>query len=85
MEKDKEHNDHPQTGPNVTITVNNKEVSIHRGHKTVAEIKSAGNVPLADDLNQLLDGKLTHLPNDGFVTIKGGEVFFSQPKTGGDS
>lgn len=86
MEKEAlEEKEKPQTGPIVKIEVNNIVVEIHRGRQTVAKIKQVGGVPLADDLNQLIDGKLTHLPDDGAVTIKGGEIFFSQPKTGGDS
>jgi len=86
MEKESlKEKDKPQTGPIVKIKVNNIVVEIHRGHQTVAKIKQVGGVPLADDLNQMIDGKLTQLPDDGAVTIKGGEEFFSQPKTGGDS
>jgi len=72
-------------GPFVTITVNNVPKSIHRGHQTVAAIKIVGGVPLADDLDQIIDGKLTPLPDDGAVTIKGGEVFVSHVKDGGSS
>ena len=75
----------PQTGKMVEIKVNNIVVEIHRGRQTVATIKQKGGVPLADDLNQMIDGQLVQLPDDGSVTIKGGEEFFSQPKTGGDS
>ena len=79
---DKGDNGH---GPNVSVTINNVEKEIHRGRQTVAEIKNAGNVPLADDLEQVIDGKLTLLPDDGAVTIKGGEVFVSHPKDSGSS
>ncbi len=79
---DKGDNDH---GPNVSVTINNVEKEIHRGRQTVAAIKTAGDVPLADDLEQVIDGKLTLLPDDGAVTIKGGEVFVSHPKDSGSS
>lgn len=72
-------------GPTVTISINNREYSIHRGRETVIEIKKTGNVPLADDLEQVIDGKLTPLPDDGAVTIKGGERFISHPKDSGSS
>lgn len=80
-----EHTEHKpivnvEHGPIVTIKVDNKPVHIHRGHTTVAEIKEAGNVPLAYDLNQIVAGKLIPLPDDGSVTIKGGEEFISHPK-----
>jgi hypothetical protein len=73
---------HPEPGPIVTITVNGQPVSIHRGHQTVVAIKTAGGVPLADDLSQIIDGKLVLLADDGGVTIKGQEVFVSSPKSG---
>jgi len=71
---------HPEEGPEVTITVNNVPRLIHRGRRTVAEIKTVGGVPQADDLAQVIDGKLVPLPDDGAVTIKGREVFVSHPK-----
>jgi hypothetical protein len=77
--------DGPQTGPMVIITVNNVKLQIHRGHQTVSAIKTAGKVPLADDLEQVVDNKLVPLPDDGAVTIKGDEVFVSHPKDSGSS
>lgn len=72
--------EHPEHGPIVEIEVDNKLVDIHRGRRTVEEIKTAGGVPLAYDLEQVIHGKLTLLPDDGSVTIKGGEKFISHPK-----
>ena len=69
----------------VMITVNTIPVSIHRGHRTVAEIKTAAKVPLADDMEQVIDGKLIPLADDGSVTLKGGEQFISHPKDGSSS
>lgn len=74
-----------EQGPLVTITVDTKPYKIHRGHQTVVEIKNVAGVPLAFELEQLIEGKLTPLPDDGAVTIKGGEVFLSHPKDGGAS
>ncbi len=75
----------PEPGPEVTITVNNDPYRIHRGRRTVAEIKTAGGIPLADELDQFSDNKLTELPDDGSVVIKGGEVFVSHVRSGGSS
>jgi hypothetical protein len=75
----------PQPGPNVEITINNIPKTIHRGHQTVAEIKTVGDVPQADELEQLINNKLTPLPDDGAVTIKGGEVFLSHVRDGGSA
>ena len=79
--KDKGH----EQGPLVTITVDTKPYKIHRGHQTVVAIKTLAGVPLAYELEQLTDGKLAPLPDDGALTIKGGEVFLSHPKDGGAS
>lgn len=76
---------HPQTGPEVQITVDEKPFTIHRGRRTVAEIKTAAGVPLADDLEQIEDEKLVLLADDASITIKGGEVFLSHKKSGGTS
>jgi len=76
---------HPELGPEVKIQINGVSKLIHRGHQTVAEIKKLGGVPLADELEQLIDGKLKPLPDDGAVAIKGGEVFMSHVRSGGSS
>lgn len=65
----------------VTITVNNHAVKIHRGRRSVAEIKAAGQVPPADDLEQIVKGQMTLLPDDGHVVIHGHEIFVSHPKS----
>lgn len=69
----------------VTITVDNKPVQIHRGRQSVVEIKSLGGVPAAFDLDEVVEGKLVPLPDDGHVVIKGEEVFLSHPKSGHSS
>jgi len=81
----KDNNQHLETGPDVHISVNGVQKTIHRGHQTVAAIKAAGGVPAADDLEQNIDGQLTLLSDDGGVTIKGGEIFISHPKDSGSS
>jgi len=65
----------------VPITVNNHTVKIHRGRRTVAEIKATGNVPAVDDLEQIINGQMNLLPDDGHVVIHGREVFVSHPKS----
>lgn len=75
----------PQTGPEVEIIINNAPFTIHRGRQSVATIKQVGGVPSADDLEQVVNGQLTPLADDGSVTIKGGEVFLSHIKDCGSS
>lgn len=82
VEKHEQSTDRPETGPMVSITVNGKAFAIHRGSQTVLEIKTVGGVPVGHDLEQVVDGRLVPLPDDGRVTIKGGEVFQSHPKDG---
>lgn len=77
--------DEQEHGPFVTITIGNSHYTIRRGSHTVAEIKAIGGVPLADDLEQIIDGQLTPLADDGRVTIKGGEKFVGHPKDSGAS
>jgi hypothetical protein len=83
-DQEKDH-EHPQPGPDVHITINRTEYLIHRGSYTVASLKTLGSVPQADDLEQNVNGHLTPLPDDGQVTIKGGEKFVSHPKDSGAS
>lgn len=82
---DKPDHDPPQTGPEVGITINNDPYRIHRGRATVVEIKKLGKVALADTLCLVVNGQLQPLPDDGAVTIKGGEVFVSHTKDCGSS
>lgn len=79
--------DHGQQPPQreVKIWVDGKERPIKAGEQTVAEIKKVGKVPQTYDLDQVVDGKLKPLPDDGVVTIQGGEKFQSHPKDGGSS
>lgn len=69
----------------VEIRVNNVPRTIHRGRRSVAEIKEIGKVAPADELSQLVDNRYVPLAQDGSVVIKGGEVFQSNPPAGGSS
>jgi len=69
----------------VTINVNNHERDIHRGRQSVSEIKRIGEVAPADELAQVVDGKLVPLEDAAAVTIKGGEVFVSHPRDSASS
>jgi predicted Rdx family selenoprotein len=69
----------------VDIVVNGVEHSIHRGHRSVVEIKTVGGVPLAHELEQVMGDDIKPLPDDGYVVLKGGEQFISHPKDSGSS
>lgn len=75
----------PQTGAEVTITIDNKNLTVHRGSKTVAELKQLAGVPPAYELEEIVDGKLVPLGDDQRVVIKGGERFVSHPRAGASS
>ncbi len=66
----------------VDIMIDEKQLKIHRGHQTVVELKTLGGVPLAYDLDQIINGKFQPLLDDGAVALKGGEIFVSHPKDG---
>lgn len=83
--KDKNKSPRPEPGAFVQITINGISKKIHRGRQTVVEIKNLGGVPLADELEQLIDKKLVPLADDGSVVIKGKEVFMSHVRSGGSS
>lgn len=69
----------------VEITIKDNPYEIHRGNQKVAEIKQIGGINLNHILVQIIDGQLVDLPNEGAVTIKGGEVFHSHPPVGDNS
>jgi hypothetical protein len=69
----------------VSITINQKPFEVAPGVHTVADLKAVGGVPLAHDLEQVIDGKLMPLKDDGKVDICGGEQFISHVKDGSSS
>lgn len=69
----------------VEIMVNDNLYKIHRGNQSISEVKTAGNVPLADKLDQVVNGKLIPLDDNGSIVIKGGEEFKSHVQSGGAS
>jgi hypothetical protein len=77
--------DHPQTGPDVTVTIDNVLKTIHRGSHLVSELKALLGVSSDLALAEVIDGQITPLKDDDRVTIKGGEAFFKGPRTGGSS
>lgn len=78
------HEGHRHCHP-VTIHVNNKEVFLHEGDYPVATIKKLSGVPLADDLDELVDCTLKPIQDDATVKIRGCEIFISHVKDGGSS
>ncbi|WP_183560871.1 multiubiquitin domain-containing protein [Mucilaginibacter sp. SP1R1] len=71
--------------PKVTIIVDHNDREIEPGERAVAEIKKVGMVTKGYELDQLINGSLIPLKDDGTVCIKGGEEFLSRVKDGTSS
>jgi hypothetical protein len=69
----------------VDISVNGTTYQIHRGHQPVAAIKLVGGIPAVYELEQVVNGQLTPLPDEGAVVIKGGEKFVAHPRSAASS
>jgi hypothetical protein len=80
-----DHPGHAATGPDVIITIDNKNYTVHRGNTTVGELKQLAGIPAAYELEEIVDGKLIPLNDDQHVVIKGGERFVSHPRAGAAS
>jgi hypothetical protein len=61
------------------VTIDGKIYEFPSGSYAVAEIKKKASIPAADRLDQDINAVLTPLPQEGSVTIAGGEVFVSLP------
>ena len=83
----KEHpeKEQPQTGPNVTVTVDTKPKVVHRGSWIVAEFKKEVGVDETRELDEVIDGEFKPLADKDRITIKGGEIFVSHVPKGGSS
>jgi hypothetical protein len=77
--------DHPQPGPDVTVTVDNIVKTVHRGHYTVAAFKQAVGVDPSKELDEIVNGEIKPLDDNGSLVIKGGEIFISHARSGGSS
>jgi hypothetical protein len=80
-----DHQDHEHGSQLVTVKINGKDVRIHRGRQSVAQLKVTGHVEPAEELEQVINGVFTPLPDDGSVVIKGGEVFVSHVRASAGS
>jgi hypothetical protein len=69
----------------VTVFVNDLPRVVRRGRWLVADLKTACNVLLADDLEIVENGQLRLLRNEDHIVIHGDEHFVAHPATGGAS
>ncbi len=79
------HSPHPDTGPEVTVTVNGNNKEIHRGSYLVSDFKEKIGVEASQELDQVIDGQFQPLGDSERIVIKGGEVFVSHCRGGGSS
>lgn len=75
----------PETGPEVTVTVNGKDKQIHRGDYAVVKLKEVLGIIASDEIDQVVDGQFKPLADDGHIVIKGHEIFVSHKRGGGSS
>jgi hypothetical protein len=87
MKEMEKHNEkeHPQPGPNVTVTVDTNPKVVHRGSWIVSEFKKEVGVDATRELDQVIDGEFKALSDKDRITIKGGEIFVSHVPKGGSS
>jgi hypothetical protein len=83
--KDQEHQEHPQTGPEVTVTVDTIQKTVHRGSWIVADFKKEVGVDASRAPDEVVGGEFKPLDDNARITIKGGEVFVSHARQGGSS
>jgi hypothetical protein len=69
----------------VRIKINDKTYEVPPGPTLVSKLKEIAGVPAADELEQVVDGKLEPLPDNGTVDVKDGDRFISHPRTGSSS
>ncbi len=69
----------------VDIHVDNRKVVLQPGPYDVPTFKKVCGVPLADDLDQLVNRKLKPISDADTVHIEGCEIFISHVKDGGSS
>jgi hypothetical protein len=63
----------------VTVTINGKLYELAPGVHPVEDLKKKAGIAAADTLDQDVNNVLKPLPQDGSVTIAGGEIFVSFP------
>jgi len=69
----------------VTVTVDNEQRQIHPGRYRVAVFKRAVGVDPTYELEEVRDGQLVPLSDEGHIRIRGGECFVSHVRGGSSS
>ena len=74
-----------QHGHLVSVTIDGTKKDIQAKDYAVPALKTALGVPADKDLDEIINGVITPLPDNGRVKVKGGEQFVSHARTGGSS
>jgi hypothetical protein len=69
----------------INITINGEPYVLHEHKVAVKQLKQMAGIPLADQLEQVVDEKLVPLDDDGTVEVKCGDVFHSHPRDNASS
>jgi hypothetical protein len=69
----------------VDVYVDTRRFVLQPGPYEVATFKKVCGIPLADDLDQLVNRKLKPIADDATIDIEGCEIFISHVKDGGSS
>ncbi|MEY2878095.1 MAG: hypothetical protein RLZZ15_475 [Verrucomicrobiota bacterium] len=64
----------------VEITIDRTPHKVKAGNYSVADLKRIGGVPATLQLDQIVNGVITPLPETATVCVEGGEVFISHPR-----
>jgi hypothetical protein len=69
----------------VTVTVDGQPKQVRQGRYRVSLFKKAVGVDPTYELDELVNGKLVTLADDGHIKVKGGESFVSHVRGGSSS
>ncbi len=72
-------------GHKVPVTIDSRTVEIQSREYPITQLKDALGVDPSRELEQVVDGKLVPLNDNGKLHIRGGESFVSHVRGGGSS
>jgi hypothetical protein len=70
----------PAAHQDIKIDINGKEYTVRSRRYTVVELKSLAQIPLADELEQVVHQRLIPLKDDASVVVEACEWFVSHPR-----
>lgn len=70
-----------EKGRKVHVTINGKGYEVPEGKVKVPRLKQIADIPAADEVAEIKEGKLVPLPDDGFADAEQCDVFVSYPRS----